>query len=173
MATISDFKSRLAFGGARPNQFTVSLMFPAFITTGFNASQEAMFLCKATSLPASSIEDVTVSYRGRPVHFAGERSFAPWRVTIYNESTFNIRNAFEEWHDTIINYGSTNGATMPINYQIDLSVTQLDRNDNPTKSYIFRDAYPVVIGEIGLDFDANNQIETFDVEFVYNYFEPA
>jgi len=87
MATISDFKSRLAFGGARPNQFTVSLMFPAFIQNGVFASSQSQFLCKATSLPGSSIEDITINYRGRPVHFAGERSFAPWRVTIYNEAT--------------------------------------------------------------------------------------
>jgi hypothetical protein len=38
------------------------------------------------------------------------------------------------------------------------------------KVYKFSDAYPTNIGQIQLDYDAANQIETFDVEFTYNYF---
>ena len=38
------------------------------------------------------------------------------------------------------------------------------------KSYKFIDAMPTNIGAIQLDFDQQNQIEQFDVEFTYNYF---
>lgn len=172
MTTISAFKANLAQGGARPNQFRVDLTFPA-VNGGALAGQTAQILCKAASLPASTIEDITVSYRGRPVHFAGERSFQPWSVSIYNESNFLIRDAFERWNDLALSYDATNGAVSSLQYQVQLKVHQLDRNDIPWKTYTFYDAYPTAVGAITLDFDSNNQIEMFDVEFVYNYFVPG
>lgn len=170
MSTISIFKSQMATGGARPNQFRVELTFPAAVGGGALAGIQSQFLCKSAQLPASTIEDITTYYRGRPVHFAGERSFQPWTVSIYNENNFNVRNAFEAWHDFVLNYDATNGSQLPVTYQVDMSVIQLDRNDVPVKTYTFHDAYPTMIGQIQLDFDMNNQIELFDVEFTYNYF---
>lgn len=170
MANIADFKATLIGGGARPNQFRVQLSFPSFVTTGIVAGQQAQFLCKAAQLPASSVENIGVLYRGRPVNFAGERTFQPWTVTIYNDTTFNIRNALEQWQAGIQNYSATTGRTNPRDYQVDLSVHQLDRNGADIKIYKFVDAYPVVIGPVALDFEQQNQIETFDVEFQYNFF---
>ena len=170
MANIADFKSTLIGGGARPNQFRVQLTFPSYVTTGIVAGQQAQFLCKAAQLPASSMENIGIHYRGRPVNFAGERTFQPWTITCYNDTTFNIRNALEQWQAGIQNYSATNGRTNPRDYQVDLTVHQLDRNGADIKVYKFVDAYPLVIGAVGLDFEQQNQIETFDVEFQYNFF---
>jgi hypothetical protein len=104
------------------------------------------------------------------VNFAGERSFQPWTVSIYNDTTFNIRNALEQWQSGIQQYNTTNGRTNPTDYQVDLSVHQLDRNGATIKSYKFTDAFPTNIGAITLDYEQQNAIEQFDVEFVYNFF---
>lgn len=169
MANISDFKAQLIGGGARPNQFRVDLTFPSFVSIGAAVGLNAQFLCKASSLPASTVENMQILYRGRQVNFAGERAFAPWSVTIYNDTTFSIRNAMEKWSDGIMNNAQTNGRTNPRDYQVDLQVTQLDRNGAAVKTYKFHDAYPTTIGAITLDYDSNNQIEVFEVEFNYNY----
>lgn len=169
MANIADFKAQLIGGGARPNQFRVELAFPSYVTAGVVAGQRAQFLCKAAQLPAATIEDIPVQYRGRAVHFAGERTFAPWTVTVINDTTFNIRNAFEIWSNGIQNLTTSNGRTNPRDYQVDLNVHQLDRNGAIIKSYRFVDAYPTNIGAIGLSFDTTNAIEEFEVEFTYNY----
>lgn len=171
MATISAFKAQMQGGGARPNQFRVELTFPAFVgSVGSAAGNAAQFLCRSTTLPASIVEDITASYRGRPVHFAGERTYQPWSVNIFNDTNFLIRNVMETWNNAMLSYTSTNGNVRPADYQVDMSVYQLDRNDRVIKTYTFYDAYPVNVGPIALDFEQNNQIETFDVEFVYNYF---
>ena len=170
MANIADFKAQMIGGGARPNQFRVELSFPSFVTGGIIAGVQAQFLCKAAQLPASNVENIGVLYRGRPVNFAGERTFQPWTVTVYNDTTFSIRNAMEQWQAGIQNYAATNGRTNPRDYQVDLNVHQLDRNGASVKIYRFHDAYPINIGAIGLDFEQQNQIETFDVEFQYNFF---
>jgi len=170
MATIAQFKAQMTGGGSRPNQFRVELAFPTFVGVAGVTALAGQFLCKATSLPASTLEDIQTFYRGRPVHFAGERTFAPWRVSIYNDANFALRNAFELWSGKILNYSNTSGVTNPNNYQVDMVVHHLDRNNFITKTYRFYDAYPQNIGEIALDFESNNQIELFDVDFVYNYF---
>lgn len=171
MAKISEFKAMMTGGGARPNQFRVELGFPAFVSTGADVGLKAMFLCKAAQLPASTVENISVQYRGRPVNFAGERTFQPWTITVYNDVDFAVRNALETWSNGVQNLSSTNGITNPLDYQTDMTVHQLDRNGAIVKTYKFRDAYPVEIGAIALDYEAGNQIETFDVTFQYNYWE--
>lgn len=170
MATISAFKAQMQGGGARANQFRVELTFPGGVSGAAAAGNAAQFLCKSSSLPASTMDDITSFYRGRPVHFAGERSFQPWTISVFNDTNFLIRNVMESWHDLTLNYDTTNGAMRPADYQVDMWVHQLDRNDNIIKSYRFFDAYPIEVGQIALDFEANNQIEQFDVTFQYNYF---
>ena len=169
MARISDFKAQMIGGGARANQFRVDLSFPAFVTAGTLIGINSQFLCKAAQLPASTIDNTQILYRGRQVNFAGERTFAPWTVTVYNDTTFAIRNALERWSDGVMNNAQTNGRTNPRDYQVDLLVHQLDRNGATVKTYKFVDAYPTEIGPIALDYDTNNQIELFDVTFTYNY----
>ena len=171
MATISAFKAQMQGGGARPNQFRVELTFPGFVgSIAASAGAAAQFLCRSAVLPASTLEDVTATYRGRPVHFAGERTFQPWTITMYNDTNMLMRNTMEKWSNGILSYNSTTGRLRPADYQVDMSVYQLDRNDKIVKSYKFYDAYPTNVGQIQLAFDANNAIEEFDVEFTYNYF---
>lgn len=171
MASISAFKAQMQGGGARPNQFRVELTFPAFVgSIASAAGNAAQFLCRTATLPASTVEDITAGYRGRPVHFAGERTFQPWSISVYNDTNFLIRNVMERWTNGVLNYTTTNGIMRPSDYQVDMSVYQLDRNDRVIKTYRFYDAYPTSIGQVQLDFETNNQIETFDVEFTYNYF---
>lgn len=168
MALIADFKARLAGGGARANQFRAILTFPAWVGLGSLAGQAAQFLCHSTSMPQSTVDPITVLYRGRPVQLAGERTFAPWTVSIYNDVDFAIRNAFEQWSNGISNNAATNGYTAPLDYQATMQVQQLDRNGNVLKVYEFRDAFPTEVTPITLGYDQGTAIESFDVTFVYN-----
>ena len=118
MANIADFKAQLTGGGARANQFRVELTFPSYVALGVVAGQQAQFLCKSAQLPASTVENFGVQYRGRAVNFAGERSFAPWSIQVYNDTNFNIRNAMEQWSNGIQNLGATTGLTNPRDYQV-------------------------------------------------------
>ena len=169
MANIADFKAQMIGGGARANQFRVDLTFPSFVTAGAAVGINSQFLCKAAQLPASTVDNTQILYRGRQVNFAGERSFEPWTIAVYNDTTFTIRNALERWSDGVMNNAQTNGRTNPRDYQVDLLVHQLDRNGATIKTYKFVDAYPTSIGAISVDYDTNNQIELFDVTFTYNY----
>lgn len=166
MPFISQFKGAMPNGGARPNHFSITLTDP----NGKLFNDRVSFLCKAASLPGSTVTDIPVMYRGREVHFAGERVFAPWTVTVINETDFFIRDALEQWHKLIQNYDHTQGMEQFLMYQQTLWVQQMNRDEGVYKTYQFINAYPIEIGDIALTYDANNMIEEFPVTFQYDYF---
>ena len=170
MANINDFKAKLAGGGARANQFKVTMPFPGYAQVG-GEIEELAFLCKITQLPAMSVAPITVPFRGRQIKIAGDRTFADWTITVINDTNFKLRNAFERWSNGINNMTDGEGLTNPADYQVDAFVDQLDRNGATLKSYTLRGAYPTEIAAIELDYGNNDTIEEFQVTFNYQYFE--
>jgi hypothetical protein len=172
MANINSFRASVSQGLVRPNQFRVDLVFPSFVSGGTAASALGQFHCKAASLPASTVSPVPVFYQGRSINVAGEREFQPWSITVYNEN-FAIRDAFERWSNGFNNISNNSGYIQPAIYTTDMFVKQLDRNANVLKEAKIVNAFPVEIGPIQLDWEANNQIEMFEVTMVYDYYESS
>ncbi len=170
MANIENFKANLSGGGARANQFKVIMTFPA-ISGGSGLGEEFTYLCKATSLPGTTLGAVEVPYRGRILKIAGDRTYDDWETTVINDTDFNIRNAMERWIDgmdrTLLE--QTN-VTNPLIYQSSAIVHQLDRNGSTLKSYKFHGMWPATIAAIDLGYDTNDAIEEFSVTWKYNYF---
>jgi hypothetical protein len=167
---VDQFKTAMVGGGARANQFFVALNFPSYVATGSAAAAQGSFLCSAASLPGSVVAPTIVQYRGREVKFAGERTFAPWSVTIMNDASFIIRNSFEKWMDGMNGLQNNNGRTNPRDYQKPMYVTQLDRNNQPLKNYEIIDAFPIDMSDITLNYGDNDTIETYTVTFQYQYY---
>jgi T4-like virus tail tube protein gp19 len=167
---VESFKSALTNGGARPNQFAVQLSFPTYVTGQALAVARAPFLVSVAELPGQTVNPAIVQYRGREVKFVGDRIYAPWTITVLNDADMSIRNAMEQWMGGMEDYATKFGQLQPSQYQRDLQVFQLDRNGNALKSYNIRDAFPVDLSPVGLDFGANDQISSFTVTFQYQYF---
>lgn len=165
---VDDFKSKLRGGGARPNLFKATLNFPAYAGGDVELTS---FLCKAAQLPQSTTSSFPVPFRGRELKVAGDRTFEDWTVTIINDTDFIIRDSFERWMNGINAHSANTGLTNPVDYQADLLVDQLDRDESVIKRYTFRGAFPTTVGPITLDYDQRDQIETFDVTFSYQYWE--
>ena len=170
MANINDFKAKLAGGGARANQFKVTMPFPGYAQVG-GEIEELAFLCRATALPGMTVPAFNVPFRGRAVKIAGDRTIEDWSVTVYNDTNFKLRNAFERWSNGINNATDGEGLTNPADYQVDAFVDQLDRNGATIKSYTLRGVFPTEIAAIELDYGTNDAIEEFGVTFAYQYFE--
>ena len=173
MASIDEFKANLIGGGARPNQFRVTITPPPGIAIGLDVRRTS-FLCTASNLPGMTLGEVAVPFRGRNIYVTGDRP-APetWTVTFYNDTDFMIRNAMERWHNGINDFANNTGVTTPADYQTDLFVEQLDRDDTILKTYIFRNAFPLTIGTIDLSNAEAGEIETFEVTWRYQHFEPS
>ena len=170
MATINDFKAVLAGGGARANQFQVTMPFPGFAAAG-GETRVMSFLCRTTNLPGMTLGEVPVPFRGRQLYIAGDRTFETWTTTIMNDTDFLIRNAMERWMNAINALSDNSGLENPSDYQVDAFVDQLDRNGGILKTYTFRGLFPTSLSPIDLAYDTNNAVETFTCTFRYQYFE--
>ena len=171
MANINEFAYALN-SSARPNQFKISITFPSIVSGGQDAMRSGTYLVKAGTIPEVTIEDVQVYYRGRQYHEAGEKTFQPWTCSIYNSGDFKIRKALEDWANQIQNSETTAGITSPQVYKSEIKIEHLDRNGQIIAGYKLIGAFPNQIGPIQLDFESGNQLEMFDVTFIYDYFVP-
>tara|TARA_B100000902_G_scaffold269346_1_gene255283 strand:- start:631 stop:1158 length:528 start_codon:yes stop_codon:yes gene_type:complete len=170
MANINDFKAVMQGGGARGNQFQVTMPFPGYSTVG-GETRVMSFLCKATNLPGMTLGEIAVPFRGRQLYIAGDRTFETWTTTIMNDTDFLIRNAMERWMNGINALSDNSGLENPSDYQVDCFVDQLDRAGQTIKSYTFRGIYPQTIANIELAYDGNDAVEEFEVTYRYQYFE--
>ena len=181
LKTISQFKSALRGGGARPNLFEVELTtFPAGISWDADTFK---YLCKAAALPASNVASIDVPFRGRTFKVAGDRTIDVWTVTIINDEDFKLRRAFESWTELIAKLDNNLGATNPAAYMSNATVYQLGRGStvNSTTNagadssilaaYKFVDIFPTNVSNIDLSYDSSDTIEEFTVEFQVQSYE--
>ena len=178
--TISQFKSQLIGGGARPNLFEVELTtLPAGIAW---PADNFRYMCKAAQLPASVIANIDIPFRGRIFKVAGDRTIAPWSITVINDEDFRIRKAMEEWVDLIAKLENNLGATDPNAYMVNAKVFQLGRGSTPSsknnagdrnavlREYEFIDIFPTNVSSIDLSYDSSDTIEEFTVDFAVQSF---
>ena len=174
---ISQFKSKLIGGGARPNLFEVELTtLPPNVVSDWDA-EVFSFMCKGANLPAQTIANIDVPFRGRIFKVAGDRTIEPWSITIINDEDFRIRKAMEEWVDFIAKLENNLGATDPSAYMVNAKVFQLGRGAAPSsqnnsgdrnavlREYEFIDIFPTNVSSIDLSYDSSDTIEEFVVDF--------
>jgi hypothetical protein len=165
---VDDFKSKLIGGGQRPNLFRCTINFPAYAG---GDSEFTSFMIKGAQMPASTIAQIDVPFRGRQLKIAGDRTFENWTVTVLSDAGLTIRNAFETWMNGINEHQNNLGLTDPNDYQADMLIEQFDKSENVTKSYTIRGAFPVNVAAVDLNYETNDTIAEFDVELAYQYWE--
>lgn len=170
---INEFKQRgPAMGGARPSQFKVLLNGNAAFLPA-NVLQDFEFFVSAASLPSFITESVQVPYFGRMIKFAGDRVFQDWQVEVLNDANFRVRDMFEAWSNAInaLISNRMDAEAWPTGYKQTASVIQYAQNGDEIRRYSFFGLFPTQIDAIGLSWAAANQIESFNVNFSYDYFE--
>ena len=168
---ISDFKSKLTGGGARPNLFEVELAFPTAVAIENDVLQKARFLVKAAALPSSTINPIEIPFRGRILKIAGDRTFETWTITVINDVDFVIRSAFEKWMNVINKLDDATGLQNPDDYQKDAMVHQLDRDGGILRSYKFWDIFPTNLSAIDMSYETTDTLEEFTVEMQVHFWE--
>jgi hypothetical protein len=168
MATLDTFKSKLVGGGARANQFRVTMSYPASVTE--KPIDLAPFMIKAASLPGQTIDEIGLNYRGRVLYIDGDRTFDTWTTTVINDVGFEIRNSIEAWMNLINVMTPNTSAQNPSDYMVDLLVEQFDRKDVVIKSHKLINCWPTVLAPIDLNWDTRSEVETFDVTWRYTKF---
>ncbi len=179
---LNEFRNKLIHGGARPSQFNMRVTWPQLIPTGVAAAADFPFMCQVSEIPASKVGTIAVPYFGRKLYFAGDREVDTLQVTVINDEDFKIRKALESWMAAITGHSTTvsafSGGITSDSYATDAEVQQYSRNNGgnsgaPIQAYKFVGLFPVNLGPIALDWNNENTIETFTVEFRYQWWEPV
>lgn len=170
---VDEFRGKLLKGGARANMFECKVNFPGY-ASGDN--ELASFMVRAAQLPASTVGLVEVPFRGRIVKLAGDRTFEPWTITVYNDVDHELRGAFERWSSGLNTHEGNEGQQSNNSgigtYAVDMEVTQLDQQGSPSSGggkYTLINAFPTNVSAIDLDFAQVGEIETFTVTLEYDY----
>jgi len=168
--SINDIRAQLALGGARPSLFQVTITNP--VNTA--ADLKTPFLVEAAAIPASNLGLIEVPYFGRRIKMAGDRTFEPWTVTVFNDEDFLVRNAMEQWTNAINSLEgniTTLGSGAPALYKSQASVTQYGKAGEILRIYQFNGLFPQVVSEIGLNWGESDTLERFSVTFQYDNYE--
>jgi hypothetical protein len=167
---VNEFAGALKAGGARPSLFQIQ------ITNPINGVADAQvpFLCKGGAIPESAISSIDVPYFGRNIKLSGSRSFADWTVTIINDEDFAIRNAMEQWSNSINSLQgnlNTAGGSAPSLYKANAQVTQYAKTGEILRVYDFIGIFPTSIAAIELGWENGDAIEEFGITFAYDYWQ--
>ena len=162
MSTIDQFKAQLIGGGPRANRFRVFLP---------RAGNKIEFLAKGSQIPAATLGETPVPYKGMILKLAGERTYDDWTVTIINDNEFSARTALEQWQNDIQGHGVSTGMATT-DYLLSRGfVEQLGKDDSVLARYEFFNCFPKDIGTIALSYETENALEEFEVTFSYSHWE--
>ena len=167
--SVNDIRSALTQGGARNTLFSVQLTSPSYLN-GSQADNKMVFTCRAADIPDSTIGSIPVGYFGRKIKLAGDRVFQPWNVTIINDEDFLIRNNLEAWLSSINSHNGNLLSQSAVNtqYKSTATVTQYSKSGRIIRQYQFNGIFPTSVGNIGLNWDQNDTLEEFPVQFDYD-----
>ena len=172
---VSQFKSNIASngGGARPNLFKVKIS--NSVDGSLSFANDETILVKSAQIPGSTIAALPINYVGRPIKYAGFRTFDNWSTTIINDDDFSMRNKVMEWMRTISGQldgernkeygGYANEAGSYFEGQA--IVTQVNKDGEDGQSYTINNIWPTTLGEITLGWDSD-AIEEYPVEWCFD-----
>jgi hypothetical protein len=162
--SVTQFRGQLQRGGARSSLFEVQIFNPANAVGDFKTP----FMVRTAQLPESTIGVIPISYFGRQIKIAGNRTFGEWTVTIINDEDFLIRNAMEQWTNSINSLQNNLSVGNPTLYKSRANVTQFSKTGQQLRQYTFEGLFPTSVSPIDLNWEAEG-IQEFTVSFQYDY----
>lgn len=145
---------------ARPNLFEVEIPY---------LGRDLNVKCRGASLPAGILDQIEVSYQNRKIKIAGDRTFEEWTITVYNDVEHDTRKQFIDWQSLAATQNKSIFGENPETYKKNTLVRQFDRKGEEMAVYNMYGAWPTNVGEVALDWESNNEVETFEVTFAFDY----
>lgn len=139
---------------ARSNLFEVEIPF---------LGRNFKFKCKAGQMPAAITEALILSYQNKKIKLGGDRTFEDWTITVYNDVGHDVRQQFIDWQNQVHALDRQIYGENPDVYKKQAIVHQMNRQGQKTASHVLHGVWPTNVGEISLDWETNNEPQTFDV----------
>lgn len=167
--TINELKSAITKGNglAAPNRFNVIMRPPVDMQID---THEFTILCENASFPGKQIttadygllrqsEKIPTGYMNEDVVF-----------TFLLTNHYDMKAIFESWLEKIVNFERYRVAYKN-DYTVDVTIEQLDRENEPVYTVVLKEAFPTTISAIGFDNAAENAVQKLTVSMAFTDYE--
>ena len=167
-------KIKTAAGGfAKGNRYNVTIVPPAFMSSGSAILSKLTYLCEAVSLPTKGIASNPQKIYGPPSEIPYGETFTEAALSFILDDAFTIKEFFDKWQTAIINPETGNVANYWTNFVGAIKISRLSNDatsfTDAAKTYNIelREAYPSAVGEIALGHTQGSEILRLSVTFKY------
>lgn len=126
-------------------------------------------MVKNVNLPGSTYEVDMDKQRRTPYPVVKSKTDDTVTMTMYLSENHEERRAMMAWYKSIYNSKTAQVAFFK-SYAKNIEITTYNRNDKRTTVTTLINAFPMRVGEVTLGYENNNEVSTFEVEFVYEMF---
>ncbi len=170
MPNITEFRSAIRSGVSRQHKWRIIFNFPQFAASG-EVGRQASLQARTANVPSSTMGVMELPYGGRVLPLPGDRIYEEFTTNMIAVNDHNVRDALERWSEGINGSESNTGLSNLEDFMRDIVLEMLDQQDNVVKTYVLRDAWPVIVGQADLDQGATDSFVEFPVTWRYVNYE--
>lgn len=146
---------------ARPNLFLIEIPY---------LGKNFTFRAKASTAPSANVDEIKVGFMNRKMSLGGDRTFENWNCTLYSDEKHEGRQEILDWQALVHGQGNEITGSTPAQYKKQAIIKHYARDGKTiSKEYTVYGLWPQNVGEVALDWDTNSEVETFEVNFAYDY----
>lgn len=177
---ISTLRSKMeSVGGfTKGERFHVILTPPSGLglPTGQGSTTDLLqFITETTELPTRSVATQPQDIYGPPREFAYRTTFTEIAMNFYLDDDMSVKNYFDTWQESIVDQftGNTNYWD---NYTCQIKIQKLsnlaeDLNDKIKYEINLIEAYPSIVGNVGLGHAQGGEIKMLPITFKFRKWE--
>jgi hypothetical protein len=170
MSSINDLKSQLIkrSGPAHQNRFKLMATLPPAVRSLTN-SEDLNILCENCTLPGRQINTFDYQLLRQSIKIPNGYINEDVNFTFLLTNDYHIKKVFDLWSSSTIDF-STYRAKYLNSYAGTFEIWQLDKDDKQVYGVRLNNAFPISLTGIGLDNNAENTIQKFNVTVAYEDF---
>lgn len=162
-------------GFTKGNRFQLTMGTPNAIVLPTATTELLQYVCEAVSIPTRSLATSPEDIYGPPREIAYRSTFTEMALSFYLDNDMSIKTYFDTWQEIIVDQitGNTNywdEYTCSINIK-KLADTSEKFDDKITYEINLIEAYPSLVGEVGLGHTQGSEILKLPVTFKYKRWE--
>jgi len=174
-SNISELIANLrATGLAYSNRYEVIVPYPKQYPNQNPQDQKQLCVrCDSVSVPGRSFSTVPYRYYGPARNMPYEPIYSgEMNISVILSEDMRERNFFEIWMDLICSKANYKFGYYD-DYVSTLTVTALNKSDQPTYQFVIEEVYPKSIGDIQMGYDKDNDFLRQDITLCFRKYTPV
>lgn len=168
--SIKDFISSFSTDVARPSRFDVTIPIPLALATFISNARQLNMRCESAELPGRTFETLQKKIGTAPVEkFPYHTMYNDVNMTFIVSDDMSEKLFFDAWME-LINPSTDFNFQYKANYAVDISVNQYDVTNEMTYSAVLRDAFPIAVNQLDVDWTTEGH-HKLTVVFAYTQWQ--